>query len=294
MAPRRLRLSQRRKAAGSALPLEVPGEVWLDRAQFQCLTRMQGDETFTVPRSTGWDAGDLGTLTMEGRPSSALVVAPRFSLEWVRPRGLARFGGALVHTLGPATADSRRVASPEAIPLQVGAGKGPVPVVVPDEPRRSKRLVMGGIVLACAAWTAWALFVFSPTGAVSRSVTAASTFTTSGAEMPPPAAVGSTAAVSTSGSALGEAPPGAVREAASAAPIKTVGSHAPKPAAAVPDPHSIPSSSPTITRNRPPAFMPPPPPPAPMTPEEFQQWAATFRHGGEYWNPRHPGYPSHR
>jgi hypothetical protein len=294
MAPRRLRLSQRRKAAGSALPLEIPGEVWVDRAQFQDLTRMRGDETVTVPRSTGRDAENLSTVVTEGQPSSVLVVAPRSSLERVRPRGLARFGP-LAHTLGPATADNHSVVSSEAIPLQGGAGNGAVPVVIPAEPRRSKRLAIGGIGLACTAWMAWALFVFSPIGPASRSVTAtaASTLTTPGAELSPPAAVGSTAAISTNGSALDRAPPGAVREAASATPIKTVGSHAPKPAAAVPDPHNNPSSSPPITRNRPPAFMPPPPP-APMTPEEFQQWAAMFRHSGEYWNPRYPGYPPHR
>ncbi|HET9257277.1 MAG TPA: hypothetical protein VFO16_19045 [Pseudonocardiaceae bacterium] len=268
MAPvSRLRLSQRREAAGSAPPLGVPSELWLDRAQFQDLARPQDEK--------------------------AVTTAAGGSLEPVRPAEVAVFAcPAPASAPAPAAADSGAIAGPGMPPPQVEAENQPTLVA---HPARKQRLtgwaVACGVAAVVAGCAAWAVFAGSSGESAPAVTNGTSTLTAPMASLPPPS-VPQPAAVPpdappAEASHSAEDPAGAPQTASAVTPVKPAVSESRSAPAVVPDTHRAQSGGQVVRQPTPPAFVPPSSPRGPMTPEEaYMQWSRQHPgHSGTRWNP---------
>jgi hypothetical protein len=221
VAPKRLRLSERRKVAESVVPPEIPSEVWLERAEFQELIRTGGADTVTVPRSVGVSS-----------PLRTSIVAPRIPAESSHTVGA---GPAVLFE--PVTFVLPQATIPAMVspPAEIDAADRPSPVPIPGRSGLVRWFWVAGVsVLAVAGCAAWAVFSAFPTGPAEGAVPVAPQ--TLVADNPSPGGEGHV--------------DGVVRDAdpAQPAPAVTLDTMVSRAATAMPEAHDTPSGKRTISR----------------------------------------------
>lgn len=302
MAPKRPRLSERRKAVGSGLPLEAQSEVWLDRAEFQNLTRPQAAATIPAPRSASAGTDDLDTTPLGSGRSRVTLLGPHVSAEPGRPPGAApsalfdpraRISVAATADSVSATADSSEPARPKPEvaqsiePIRTAVAGRPAPATIRVRqawPRWFKQyMTLSGVALAFAGWAAWVLYMVAPTEPIPTAATEASTFAAPRAGIPSPGAASRTIE-----RAYREDPAGVVDMPPAASPKPAV-AKAERAASEASEAHDPQSNTRMIIRHKPSASMPALPRGTPTTPEEAYQWSAAFSSRGEHWDPLRTG-----
>jgi hypothetical protein len=269
MAPKRPRLSERRKAVGSAVQPEIPSEVWLDRAEFQELIRVRGADTVPAPRSA-----DVG------RPLRTSIVAPRVPAE---PTHTIGAGPSVLFE--PVTFVSPRATIPAMVspPAEIDAADRPSPVPIPGRSGLVRWFGVAGVsVLAVAGCAVWAVFSAFPTGPAVGAVPVAPQ--TLAADNPSPGGEGHV--------------DGVVRDAdpAQPAPTVTLDTMVSRAATAMPEAHDTPSGKRAISRHETPGSVtiPPRSDAQAIRDKVYSRLSAAFGPDNERWRSVHRGYSPHR